>query len=53
MTLKNNRAPFCILSLNFVPHSIATCEFKLDLLSGNAQIGAKFVLSYVTLISVP
>ena len=31
------------------PIQLSICEFKLELLSGNAQIGAKFVLTSVTL----
>ena len=36
-------------TLSFVYHFIAIGEFKLELQSGNAQIGAKFVLTSVTL----
>ena len=32
-----------------VHHFMAICEFKLDLLSRKAQIGAKFALTFVTL----
>ena len=34
---------------SFVHHFITIGEFKLELRSGNAQIGAKFVLTSVTL----
>ena len=34
---------------NFVHHLVAMCEFKLELQSGNTQIGWTFVLTYVTL----
>ena len=30
-------------------HFVAICGFKLELQSGNAQIGRKFILTYVTL----
>ena len=35
---------------SLVNHSVVFCEFKLKLRSGNAKIGAKFVLTSVTLI---
>ena len=35
----------------FVHHFVAICEFKLKLRSGNAQIGAKFVMTSVTFTS--
>ena len=35
---------------SFVHHFAAIGEFKLELRSGNAQIGAKFILTSVTLI---
>ena len=34
---------------SFVHHFVAICEFKLELQSANAQTGAKFVLTSVTL----
>ena len=42
---KNNRAYFYD-SAYFVNHFIAMCEFKLELQSVNAQIGAKNVLTF-------
>ena len=36
---------------SFVRHFIAICEIKLELQSGNAQIGTNFVLTSVTLTS--
>ena len=48
MTSKNNRAPLLCHCI-FVHHFIAMCEFKLELRSENAQTGAKFVLTSVTL----
>ena len=42
------RHPF-YATLRFVHHFIAIGEFKLELQSRNAQIGAKFVLTSVTL----
>ena len=49
MALKNNRAAF-YATLSFVHCFIAIGEFKLELQSGNAQIGTKFGLTSVTLI---
>ena len=34
---------------SFVHHFVATCELKLELRSGNAQIGAKIILTSATL----
>ena len=34
---------------SFVHNCVAICEIKLELRSGNAQIGTKFVLAFVTL----
>ena len=55
VTLKSDRSPSNTIghlfyaTLNFVPHHfIAIGEFKLELESGNAQIGAKFILTSVT-----
>ena len=38
---------------NFVHHFVVICEFKLELRSGNVQIGTKFVLTSVTLTFDP
>ena len=40
-------------STSFVHGFVAMCEFNLELHSGNAQIGAKFVLTSVTLTFDP
>ena len=40
---------FCYATASFVHHIVTICEFKLQSQSGNAQIGAKFVLTSVTL----
>ena len=54
-TLKFNRWPWktlghlCYATLSFVCHFIAIGELKLELRSGNAKIGTKFVLTPVTL----
>ena len=47
-TLESNRA-ILLCTSSFVPHFVAICEFKLELWSGNAQIGTKFAFSSVTL----
>ena len=39
----------CSATSSWVHHFIAICEFKLELWYGKAQIGAKFVLTSVTL----
>ena len=48
MTSQNTRAPV-LCYVKFVHYFKAICEFKLELQSGNAQIGAKFILTSVTL----
>ena len=58
MTPKNNREPLlhCFkLCTSFRSQSVnsrfaATCQYKLKIESGNAQIGAQFVLTFVTLL---
>ena len=56
VTLKFERCPkktighLVYAASSLVNHSVVFCEFKLKLRSGNAKIGAKFVLTSVTLI---
>ena len=47
---KTIRHPFCATA-SFLHHFVPICEFKLQLQSGNAQIGSKFYLTFVTLTS--
>ena len=55
VTLKFHRWPWKIIGHIFyatsssVHHLVAICEFKLELRHGHVQIGAKFVLTSVTL----
>ena len=52
MVLKNNKAPL-LFYFKLVHNFIAIGEFKLELQSGNDQIGAKFILTSVTLTFDP
>ena len=53
MTLKKKIGQPFFATSSYVHHFVAICEFKLELWSGNAQIGSKFNLTSLTLTFWP